>query len=246
MIGDGQENGLLAARPGGQPDIAHAGGIAQAGVERNQLGPVHFALDDALGVGVEIMARFQMAGDEQNDAGVGVIGAGPVEAPPQIVAEPRAAGADVGVAVVAVHAPGLNAAVGVAVLAGTADMVHNAVFAPETALAHLGGDVGQRFFPTDPLPFARAPFAHSLERVEDALRVVNLVVGGGAFGAVTAATAGVLGVTFKLLDFQAGLIHVSQQAAGAFAVEADGGDEHIAVGYFARPLFAAVLDPIVP
>ncbi len=112
--------------------------------------------------------------------------------------------------------------------------------------AHLGADFLQRFVPGDALPFAFAPFADALERVEDALRIVNLVVGGRAFGAVAAAAAGMGGVALKFLDLQAGLVHVGEQAAGAFAVEADGGHERVAAGHFLGPRFAVPLDPVVP
>ena len=246
MIGDGEEDGLLTAGPGGQPNIAEAGGVAQARVEGNEFGAIHLAFNDALGVGVEVVAGFQVARDEQDDAGVGVVGAGAVEGTPHEVAHPRPAGADVGVAVVAVHPPGLDTAIGVAIFSGTADVVHNAVFALLATLAHLGGNIAERFIPTDALPLAFAALAHALERVEDAFGVVNLVVGGRAFGAVAPSAAGMFGVTLELFDFQRGFVYVGQQAAGALAVEADGGDEHVAARHLARPGLAVVLYPVVP
>ncbi len=175
-----------------------------------------------------------------------MVRAGPVEAAPEHVAGARAAGADIGVAVVAVDAPGLDAAVGVAVLAGPADVVHDAVAPLEAAGPHLRGDLGEGFFPGDTLPLALAAGADALERVEDAFRVVDLIVGGRPLGAVAPAAARVLRVALELLDLQRFLVHVGQQAACALAIEADRGDQHVAAGHPLGPRLAVPLRPVVP
>ena len=139
-----------------------------------------------------------MAGDEQNDAGVAVVWAGTVECAPQIVTGPRASGADIGMAVVAIDSPCLNGSVGVAIFTGAANMVHDAVFPLLPTFAHFAGDFAQCIFPADAFPFAFAPFADPFERVKDAFGVVDLIVGGGSFGTVATATARVNGIAFKL------------------------------------------------
>lgn len=125
-------------------------------------------------------------------------------------------------------------------------MVHDPILPLLTALAHLGRYFAERLFPAYTLPLALAALSDSLQRVEDAFGIISLVVGGGTFGAVSAAAAGMDGVAFKLLDLQRRLVYIGQQAARALAVEADGGDEHVAVGNLARPLLAAVFDPVIP
>src|SRR5690606_22165822 len=132
----------------------------------------------------------------------GVVGTGPVEAAPQRVAEPRAGGADVRVAVVAVDAPRADAAVGVAILARPPHVVHDAVAALLAAGAHPAGDVGERLFPRHALPLALAALAHALERVEDALGVVGLVVRGRPLGTVAPAAARMRRVALELLHLQ--------------------------------------------
>ena len=43
--------------------------------------------------------------------------------------------------------------------------------------ANAAGDVVQRLVPRDLLPLAPAPVSHALERLQDAIRVVDLVEG---------------------------------------------------------------------
>ncbi len=125
-------------------------------------------------------------------------------------------------------------------------MIHDPILPPLATCPHLGRDFIQSLVPTDALPLSFAPLANPFEGIEDPFGVVNLVVGGRAFGAVAAPAAGMDRVALELLDFQRCFIHVGQQAAGAFAVEADGRYQHIAVGHLPRPFLAAVLHPIVP
>ena len=91
------------------------------------LAPDSFAFDDALGVRIEVVARFEVGGDEQDEVGVGMVGAGPVVGLPDGVAEAGARRADVGVAIVAVHAPGLQDAFDIALVARPADVVDDFV-----------------------------------------------------------------------------------------------------------------------
>ena len=149
-------------------------------------------------------------------------------------------------AVVAIHAPGLDDPVGVAVLAGPAHVVDDAVLALQAAGAHFRADLGHRLVPGDALPLARAPRPDALQRVEDALRVVGLVDGRRPLGAVAAAAAGMHRVALELLDLQRGFVDVGQQPAGALAVEADRRHQGVAAGDLLRPELAVVLHPVVP
>ena len=187
-----------------------------------------------------------MAGNQQDHPRVGVVGAGPVEAAPERVAQAGAGRTDVGVAVVAVHAPGADAAVGVAVLAGPPHVVDDAVAAALPARPHPAGDVGQRLFPAHPFPLALPAAAHPLQRIENALRVIGLVVGGRAFGAVAPAAARMHRVALELLDLQRLPVHIGEQTAGRLAVETDRGDQHVAPGDPLRPEFAVPFHPVVP
>jgi hypothetical protein len=75
---------------------------------------------------------------------------------------------------------------------------------------------------------------------------LNLVDDRGPFGAQAAAAGGVHGIAFELGHLSGFLVDVGQQAAGGFAVEADGGDELVVARDFARPGGGIVLHPIVP
>src|SRR6185295_16519757 len=117
-------------------------------------------LHDALGVRIEVVAGLQVRGDQQDDLGAGVVGAGPVDAAPELVAGARARGADVGVRVVAVHSPGGQDALGEAVLARPADVVHDlALAALDDRLADARREVVEHFVPGYllPLPLTAAP-----------------------------------------------------------------------------------------
>ena len=61
------------------------GGVRKARVEDDQLRAVGFAIDDALRVRIEVMARLQMRADEQDNFGVRVIGTGTIEAHPELI-----------------------------------------------------------------------------------------------------------------------------------------------------------------
>jgi hypothetical protein len=125
-------------------------------------------------------------------------------------------------------------------------MVHDAVAAFLAAGAHFGSDLRQGFIPGDALPLAFAAFADAFQRVEDAFGVVDLVVGGGAFGAVAATAAGVHWVPLELFNFERFFVDVGEQAAAAFAVEAGGGNEHVAPRHALWPRFAIPFDPVIP
>jgi hypothetical protein len=128
-----------------------------------------------------------------------MVGARTVVAHPELVAGAAARGADVGVRVVAVDAPGREHALGVAVLPGAAHVVHHVVrpFLDER-LANAPGDVVERRVPRDALPAVLAALAGAPQRKEDAVRVVDLVERRRPLRAVAPARAGVIRVALEL------------------------------------------------
>ena len=86
-VGHGQQHRGLAARIGGQPVIGHAGRVGQPGVHDGEFGALHHALDDALRMGIEVVPRFQVGADQEDELRVGVVGRRPVEEVPEGVAE---------------------------------------------------------------------------------------------------------------------------------------------------------------
>src|SRR5262249_56445446 len=113
-------------RPRRAPVVRHGRGVAEARVDHTHLGARHLALDDPLGMRVEVMARLQMGGQQENEAGAAVVGRWTVETVPEGVAGTGGGGADVGMAVVAVGAPGVKDAVERnEAVPGTGQVVHN-------------------------------------------------------------------------------------------------------------------------
>ncbi len=76
--------------------------------------------------------------------------------------------------------------------------------------------------------------------------VVDLVEGGRAFGAVSAAASGVEGVAFYAVNLLRFVVNVAEQTAGGFAVEAGGGDECVVLGFFCGPCLGVEGFDVVP
>ena len=247
VLGDGQENGRLGAAVGGQPVVGLGGGVREAGVNDDEFRARRMGLDDSLGRGVVVVARVEVAADEKDGLGVREIRGGPVAAVPEGLADAGRGAAHVGVAVVPVHPPGGEGVEHEAVLAGPSDVVDDLVAALFLdGLADSPGDVVERIIPAHALPFALAALSGALHRVEDAIRVVDLVHRHPALGAVTPARGGVEGVTLDFSDFQIVLVHIGQQPAARLAVKTKGGHQHVVALDLLGPIGALVLVPIVP
>ena len=166
---------------------------------------------------------------------------------PKGVAETGARRADIGVAVVTIYIPGLQYAVHIAFMARPAHVVGDLVVAAFLeGFPHAAGDVLQGFFPTNAFPFAVAAFAGSFQRVQDAIRIIDLVNGGRPFGAVAPPAARMVRVAFKLADLPGILIDKGSQAAGGFAVETGSRNNGIVALVYPRPGFGLVFYPVVP
>src|ERR1700686_685322 len=132
-------------------------------------------------------------------------------------------------------------------MTGAADVVDDFVVpAFDQRCADAWSEVVEHGVPGDAFPFALAAFAGAPQGIENALGVIDLVEGGGPFGAVASAAAGMGGVALELADEVGLLVDVGDQAASRLAVEAYRRDYRIMLFGLARPLRGIVLDPVVP
>jgi hypothetical protein len=67
-----------------------------------------------------------------------------------------------------------------------------------------------------------------------------------SLGAVPAARAGVLGITFQLAYFKSVLVDISKQPAGGLTIETDGRNKHVRARDSLRPRFRIPFLPVIP
>src|SRR5690606_28228882 len=133
VCGDRKQDRGFAARPRGHPDVTFARCVTKSRIDRYQLGTVHLAFNDALSVRIEVVSGFQVARDQKEDARVRMIRTWPVKSAPEHVTDTGARATDVGVRIMSVDTPSLNAAIGVMILARATDVIHDAVTSFESA-----------------------------------------------------------------------------------------------------------------
>src|SRR5262245_15969313 len=149
--------------------------------------------------------------------------------------------------VVPIYAPGTQHTLHIAIVARASDMIHDLVATVfDDGRADFGGECVQYLIPGGAFPFPLATFARPFQRVDDPFRIVDLVDGSRAFGAVPSATARVIGIALEFFDTTSLLVHVGHQTTGGFAVKADGGNDGIVPFDFTRPGFGVVFNPVVP
>src|SRR6267142_4891226 len=120
-----------------------------------------------------------------------------------------------------VNSPRGQDAFGEASLPRSPDVIHDLVAAVlSNRFANARGDVIERRIPGGLFPFAFAAFARALERIKNAVGIVNLVERCRTFSAIASARPRMLGIAFKLLNLASDLVDVSKQTAGRLAVEA--------------------------
>src|SRR5271157_432289 len=145
---------------------------------------------------------------------------------PKHLSESRRRRADVRMRVVAVDAPGLQRALHDEVISGPTNVIHHLF---PTAFLNCLSDAPSKGFnhlaPGSPRPLPRSPRTNSFHRIQDAIRIVNLIDDGWPFGAHSTATRRMLRISFKLRDLPGFLIDIRQQPAGRFAIETDGRNE---------------------
>ena len=172
------------------------------------------------------MSRFEVRTQQQNEAGVRMIGRGPVETVPEGVSSAGAGGTNVGVAIVSVNTPRVQHALVVyKLMARTPNVIHDFVLAsfPQSQ-PNAGSEVVENFIPADAFPFSFSALAGSPQGIQNAFRIVDLVDGRRALGAIAAAAAGVRRIAFKLLHLHFFFVDIGQQSARGFTIEADGGN----------------------
>src|SRR5436190_20402662 len=132
-------------------------------------------------------------------------------------------------------------------MTGPPDVVHDlgaTIFLE--CLADARGDRADHLVPRHSLPLAAAARTDAAHRVEDALRIGDLVQRRRALRAVAPARAGMMRVALELADRAVALVHPRDEAAGGFAVEADRRHELVVLLDAARPGLRIELDPVVP
>src|SRR5258705_7604952 len=189
--------------------------VRETRVEYDQLRSVCLAIDYPARMSIEVMTRFEVRADEQDNLRICVIRAGTIHTHPKLVALAASGRTDVCVRVMTVDTPGREDAFSETVFARAPDVIHDLVAAVfNDRFANACGDIVKRFIPADTFPFALAAFSDSLQRIENAIRVGYLIKSCGAFGAVAAARAGVFGIALKLLHFDSDFVDIGEQAAG--------------------------------
>src|SRR5436309_1348259 len=103
-------------------------------------------------------------------------------------------------AVVPIHPPRSQNAFHVAIVTGPPNMIHDLV-APslDNRRPDLRGEGVKYLIPRRAFPLALSALARALQRIENALWIVDLVNRRWSFGAVTPATARVIRVALHLL-----------------------------------------------
>src|SRR5262249_33215377 len=126
--------------------------------------------------------------------------------------------------VMTVHPPRLQDALDIAFVAGTADVIDDLVAtAFLQGLANPSRDQRDRFLPTNFLPLSLTTPPHAPHRIEDSIRIIDLVDRCGAFRAQPAPTRGMYWIAFELPDCVRFLIDVGQKATSRFTIEASRG-----------------------
>jgi hypothetical protein len=151
------------------------------------------------------------------------------------------------VAVVPVQPPGLQDAVGIAVLARPAHVVHD--FVPpvfQDRRADASADIGERLIPRHLPPLSRSSIAVAAQGIEDPVGILELVGGDDALRAGPAAAARVKRVALDLADGELFLVDVGQNAACRFAVETDAGNDPVVPAVLFRPARGFEIHVVVP
>jgi len=124
-------------------------------------------------------------------------------------------------AIVAVDSPSLKHTLDKSLVAGSAHVVDN--FIPPAVLDRLRDprrDHLDRFLPIDPLPFSLAALTDALHRMQDSIRIIDLVDRRWPLRAQPATTRWVQRVALELANLVRFLINVRELPACRFAVEA--------------------------
>ena len=196
---------------------------------------------------VEIVATFQVCRYEKDEFGIGVIRTGAVITIPDRITKTRAGGTDIGMAVVPIDVPCLQHPIHISFMTRPPYMVCNFIIAALLQrLAYTSCNVVQHFIPGHPFPVARSAFALPLERIEDTIRIRDLVDGSRAFGTVATTAARVVRIALKLAHRIGLLVYKGRQSASAFTVEAGRRNDGIMFFHLARMVLCLIFHPVIP
>src|SRR5512132_2581795 len=152
-----------------------------------------------------------------------MIGRRAIDARPECIPCAGSGGANVGVAVVPVDAPGVrNPLMIEQLMARPADVIHDLVASIFfQRFTHPCRDVVENFIPAHSFPFSFSPLSHPFQGITNALGVGDLIECRRPFGTVASAAAGMLGIAFKSSDAHRFLVDETEETARRLAVKTD-------------------------
>src|ERR1044071_5521971 len=155
-----------------------------------------------------------MSAAEQNNFSVRVIRARPIEPHPQLIAFARARGTNVCMRVVSVDAPSGENPFGESIFAGTPDVIHDLALAIfDDGFPNSRREIVEHIIPTNAFPIPRTALTGSLQRIKNAIRIVDLIERRRPFSAVTSTASRILGIAFELLNLIRVFVDVGEQPA---------------------------------
>src|SRR5262249_1384403 len=108
------------------------------------------------------------------------------------------------------------------------------------------GDIIEYGVPSCALPLTRSARTLAFHRIQNALRIVDLIDRRRTFRAVPPTAGRMRWIPFKLADLQCLFVNVSQKPASGFTVETCSWNKEVMLFDFAGPGRGFVLHPIVP
>ena len=119
-----------------------------------------------------------------------------------------------------VHAPRGKNAFRESILTGSPDVIHDFIATIfDDRFPNSGGKIIEHFIPTDAFPFAFAAFSRALQRIKNAIRIVDLIERRRTFGAIASARSRILRIAFELLNLIRVFVDVGKQPARRLAVK---------------------------
>src|SRR5438874_222779 len=140
-----------------------------------------------------------MRADKENHFGVGVIGAGTIEPHPKLITFAAARRTNVCMRVVTVNTPGGEYAFSETVFARPPNVVHDLIASIfNDRFPNARCNIVKRCVPGGLFPFTLAAFAGTLQRIKNAIGIMDLIKSCRTLGAVAPPRSGMLGIAFEL------------------------------------------------
>src|ERR1035441_2315876 len=132
-------------------------------------------------------------------------------------------------------------------MAGTANVVDDFIATIfHDGLANATGEIVEHLVPRNAHPVPAAAFSDAFERIQNALRIGDLIQRRGALRAISSATSRMRGIAFELANLERLLVDICEQAASRLAVEANGRNYVVVILDFAGPMRGIIFDPVIP